>query len=315
MSKQLYIDPSAVRAPGSIHFEDIPVNRYQKTVRDEAGNFTKEQLVDIYRDMLTHARVRDDDQPHQDDGEYEGIAYNHPGPAHLSMGQEAAAVGEAFHLDVDDFIFGSHRSHSRHTRQGAIGASKSCPTSRLIGIMTRLFWAARRSPPSERQPHDTVKDLAIDFLLYGAMAEIFARENGFNRGLGGSMHTFFTPFGIYPEQRHRRRLRRDRHRRGAVQAREPQAGHRRRQHRRRRARARPGARGAQLGRHGPADGAVAGRHEGRPAGDVQHRQQPVRHGRPDPGRDHGLRRARAAGRGFPQPDAWPSASTAATRWP
>ena len=30
------------------------------------------------------------------------------------------------------------------------------------------------------------------------MAEIFARETGFNRGLGGSMHTFFTPFGIYP---------------------------------------------------------------------------------------------------------------------
>ena len=28
--------------------------------------------------------------------------------------------------------------------------------------------------------------------------EIFARENGFNKGLGGSMCAFFTPFGIYP---------------------------------------------------------------------------------------------------------------------
>ena len=36
------------------------------------------------------------------------------------------------------------------------------------------------------------------FCLYGALAEIFARENGFNKGLGGSMHAFFTPFGIYP---------------------------------------------------------------------------------------------------------------------
>ena len=50
----------------------------------------------------------------------------------------------------------------------------------------------------EKFPHDSVKDLAIDFLLYGAMAEIFARENGFNRGLGGSMHAFFIPFGIFP---------------------------------------------------------------------------------------------------------------------
>ncbi|HAZ19114.1 MAG TPA: dehydrogenase, partial [Clostridiales bacterium] len=43
-----------------------------------------------------------------------------------------------------------------------------------------------------------VKDLAIDFLLYGALAEIFARTTGFNKGLGGSMHAFFIPFGIFP---------------------------------------------------------------------------------------------------------------------
>jgi len=45
---------------------------------------------------------------------------------------------------------------------------------------------------------ENVETLAIDFLVYGALAEIFARETGFNKGLGGSMHAFFTPFGIYP---------------------------------------------------------------------------------------------------------------------
>ena len=44
----------------------------------------------------------------------------------------------------------------------------------------------------------STKELAIDFLVYGALAEIFARETGFHKGLGGSMHTFFLPFGIYP---------------------------------------------------------------------------------------------------------------------
>ena len=34
MSKQLFIDPNVVRKPGTIHFEDIPVNQYQKTVKD-----------------------------------------------------------------------------------------------------------------------------------------------------------------------------------------------------------------------------------------------------------------------------------------
>jgi 2-oxoisovalerate dehydrogenase E1 component len=43
-----------------------------------------------------------------------------------------------------------------------------------------------------------VTSLAIRFLVYGTLAEIFAKETGFNKGLGGSMHAFFTPFGIYP---------------------------------------------------------------------------------------------------------------------
>lgn len=47
-------------------------------------------------------------------------------------------------------------------------------------------------------PNASVKELAVDFLLYGALAEIFGRETGFNKGMGGSMHAFFTPFGIYP---------------------------------------------------------------------------------------------------------------------
>ena len=53
MSKQLFVDPNVVRAPGKITFTDIPVNTYQKKVKDELGNFTTEQFLNIYRDMLT----------------------------------------------------------------------------------------------------------------------------------------------------------------------------------------------------------------------------------------------------------------------
>jgi 2-oxoisovalerate dehydrogenase E1 component len=45
---------------------------------------------------------------------------------------------------------------------------------------------------------DGVKGLAIDYLLFGALAEIFGRYAGFNRGMGGSMHAFFPPFGVMP---------------------------------------------------------------------------------------------------------------------
>ena len=44
---------------------------------------------------------------------------------------------------------------------------------------------------------DRCKGLARDFLLW-SIGRNFGRENGFNRGLGGSMHAFFPPFGILP---------------------------------------------------------------------------------------------------------------------
>ena len=43
-----------------------------------------------------------------------------------------------------------------------------------------------------------IREVGRDFVLYGMICETFGRENGFNRGLGGSMHAFFTPFGVYP---------------------------------------------------------------------------------------------------------------------
>ena len=196
MPKSLYIDPSVVRQSGSITFTDIPVNVYQKTVKDELGNFTKEQLVTIYRDMLILREFETMINLIKTTGEYNGVAYNHPGPAHLSMGQEAAAVGQAFHLTADDFIFGSHRGHSDILAKG-LSAIEKMSDEELMDIM-KNFLDGKTLAVVEKFEHETVKDLAIDFLLYGAMAEIFARETGFNRGLGGSMHTFFTPFGIYP---------------------------------------------------------------------------------------------------------------------
>ena len=53
MSKIQYYSPEELRAPGKIHFKDIPVNQYQKTVADElkGKEFTKDDMLRIYRDM------------------------------------------------------------------------------------------------------------------------------------------------------------------------------------------------------------------------------------------------------------------------
>jgi 2-oxoisovalerate dehydrogenase E1 component len=129
-------------------------------------------------------------------GTYKGVTYNHAGPAHLSIGQEAAAVGMAFSLTPDDHIFGSHRSHGEILAKG-FSAIRQLGDERLLEIM-RTYLSGAILRPVEKGYSGAVQGLALRFFVYGAYSEIFARETGFNRGLGGSMHAFFAPFGIFP---------------------------------------------------------------------------------------------------------------------
>lgn len=196
MPKVQYIDPSQSRKPGQLTFEPIPVNQYQKTVKDEKGNFTNEEFKAIYHDMVLIREFETMLNLIKTKGEYNGTSYNHPGPAHLSIGQESAAVGMAWTLTVDDFIFGSHRSHGEILAKGMSAIHKS-DDQYLMEVMTKFFDGAVLNVVKEGFK-GTTKELARRFLVYGTLAEIFARETGFNKGLGGSMHAFFTPFGVYP---------------------------------------------------------------------------------------------------------------------
>lgn len=197
MSKQLFINPDEVRKSGWIKFQDIPVNQYNRTIEEEKANYTVEDFVRIYRDMVIIREFETMLQLVKTTGEYNGVAYDYPGPAHLSIGQEAAAVGQAFHLDKDDFIFGSHRSHGEIIAKG-LSAIEKMPDDELMDIMKKFWDGKILKVVEESKDYSSVKELAMDFLLYGVLAEIFGRETGFNKGLGGSMHAFFTPFGIYP---------------------------------------------------------------------------------------------------------------------
>ena len=130
--------------------------------------------------------------------EYNGVKYNNPGPAHLSIGQEASAVGQAYCLDINDFTFGSHRSHGEILAKGLSSINKLDETE-LYDIMKEFLGGnILRVVEGKQTKQGDVRELAKDFLLYGALAEIFARTTGFNKGLGGSMHAFFIPFGIFP---------------------------------------------------------------------------------------------------------------------
>jgi 2-oxoisovalerate dehydrogenase E1 component len=196
MPKVQYIKPEDVRKSGEVTFKPIPVNQYSKSVEEEKSNYTKEEFLRIYHDMALIREFETMLNLIKTTGEYNGVAYNHPGPAHLSIGQEAAAVGMAYTLDVEDFIFGSHRSHGEILAKG-MSAIYKLSDGELQKIMEEHFDGTTLAPVKKNHK-GTVRELAVKFLVYGTLAEVFARETGFNKGLGGSMHAFFTPFGVYP---------------------------------------------------------------------------------------------------------------------
>ncbi|HOO94786.1 MAG TPA: thiamine pyrophosphate-dependent enzyme [Proteiniphilum sp.] len=196
MPKVQIIDPQEVRKPGFVEFSPIPVNQYQKSVKDERAHFSDEEFKTIYHDMVLIREFETMLNLIKTKGEYNGTPYNHPGPAHLSIGQESAAVGMAWTLTVDDFIFGSHRSHGEILAKG-MSAIHKLEDEELTAIMESFFDGAVYEIV-KKDFNGSVKELAKRFLVYGTLAEIFARKTGFNRGLGGSMHAFFTPFGVYP---------------------------------------------------------------------------------------------------------------------
>ena len=118
MPKSQYVDPGKAFEAGYIHFEDIPVCQYKKTLAEEKKIYTKDDFIRIYRDM---AIIREFETMLNDvktKSNYNGVEYNNPGPAHLSIGQEASAVGEAYSLDINDLSFGSHRSHGEILAKG-----------------------------------------------------------------------------------------------------------------------------------------------------------------------------------------------------
>ncbi|MFA6245087.1 MAG: thiamine pyrophosphate-dependent dehydrogenase E1 component subunit alpha, partial [Candidatus Hydrogenedentales bacterium] len=218
MAKKLMVIPAEARKSDVLELGSIPINTYKKTVREElehSPEITKASCLRIYRDMVLIREFETMLDQIKKVGSYQGIDYKHAGPAHLSIGQEGAAVGECFHLTVEDHIFGSHRSHGEIIAKG-LRAVQELKGPALTTIMKDYFDGtilrivetdkAKIAPLTINDGSngkallklDDDEELGVDFLLYGLLAEVFGRETGFNKGMGGSMHAFFIPFGIFP---------------------------------------------------------------------------------------------------------------------
>ncbi len=197
MPKSLTIDPAAARRSAVIRPPEIPVNAYEPDAAAEAQRYGRDGLLAVYHDMCLIREFETALDSFKKEGAYRGISYEHAGPAHLSIGQEAAAVGQCLALEPGDYILGSHRSHGEILAKG-LAAIRQLDEAALLDIMERFMDGAILRVVETISDFADSRALARSFLIYGAYAEIFARATGFNKGMGGSMHSFFPPFGIMP---------------------------------------------------------------------------------------------------------------------
>ena len=196
MPKQLQIDPGQTYTADTIRFADIPVHAYQPDLAAERERWGEDRLRCALRDMLMLREFESMLHAFKSTGTYRGIEYAYNGPAHLSVGQEAAAVGSAMALAPKDQIFGSHRSHGEILAKGLVAIAEM--DADRIDAITAAHDDGRLASFVATHIGDAGGNAGEGFLLAGVLAEIFMRDVGFNRGMGGSMHAFFTPFGAYP---------------------------------------------------------------------------------------------------------------------
>ena len=196
MPKQLTIDPDQTYAAGTVRFADIQVHSYQPDLALESKRWGSEKLRRALHDMLMLREFEGMLNSFKMTGSYRDIQYGYNGPAHLSVGQEAVAVGSAMALTPTDQIFGSHRSHGEILAKG-LGAIAEMDDVKVETII-KEHDRGRLSNFVENHIGDAGGRPGEAFLLAGMLAEVFMRDVGFNKGMGGSMHAFFTPFGAYP---------------------------------------------------------------------------------------------------------------------
>ena len=156
MPRTLVVDPSNVRSASFITTPDIPVNQYKPNFAAELETHGKDGLVDILHDMIVIRAVRDHAQRDQDHGRLERASSTTTAARRTSpSARRPPPSARPAQLGVDDFIFGSHRSHGEILAKGLSAIAQARPSRRSRTIMKGFLGGetlARRREGRPRRP-------------------------------------------------------------------------------------------------------------------------------------------------------------------
>ncbi|MDR2930069.1 MAG: dehydrogenase [Propionibacteriaceae bacterium] len=196
MTKSIVINPFEVRAPGLVQPPSIPVNTYRFDLATEFARYGSETLINVLNDMMVIREFESMLDELSTRGQWQGIQASPGAPVYASVGQEAAVVGQALELGVEDQIFGSHRSHGEVLAKCFAAARIMDPEDVRATMEAQTGGQTLRH--AEALPYESESELQANFILYGALAEVFARRGGFNGGMAGPLHVCCPAFGSMP---------------------------------------------------------------------------------------------------------------------
>jgi len=177
MVKEIEIIPDF--APGRIALGEIPKFRYQGEVGDElGGRLGTKEAIGLLEWMLTIRAFEQMVVALKDGQVVPCEGFNFTGATHLSIGQEAVAVGAMAALRADDYLTSTHRGHGHAIAKGAYALLAMSP-ERLAEFL---------GESAGGRPREELVEAALQLHLGKTMAELLGREDGYCRGRGGGMH-------------------------------------------------------------------------------------------------------------------------------
>ncbi len=175
--------------PGEITIPPIPKFRYAGSVAEEltSGHLTHAQALELLVVMQT-IRSFEETIVAMKDGKWAPMeGFKFIGASHLSIGQEASAVGAMSTIGLRDYITSTHRGHG-HGIAKAYFALQEMTREELLDWMGTAGVCAEELTARQADERATLLERCIDIHLYKTFAELFGKEEGYCRGRGGGMH-------------------------------------------------------------------------------------------------------------------------------
>ena len=168
----------------SIRCGTIRAFAFESDLRKElaGGRLSPKEAKHLLEDMLT-VREFEEMIVKLRSGAYEPFHngpcadFQYRGPTHVSIGQEAQAVGACSALAAGDWITSTHRGHGD-------SIAKGCAAIRAMNA-ERL---RERVPNCAAKDRATLVEAALADHVFRTIAELFGKEAGYCKGRGGGMH-------------------------------------------------------------------------------------------------------------------------------